>query len=189
MSRRYVNQLGPQDAIDQIFLASEKQLRPNRNGNLYLQVELSDRSGTIGARMWNATEEVYRGFDNGDYVHVEGSTQLFQGNVQMIVTRLGRVDPSEVNEDDFQPLAAVEVDQLVARLGEMLRDDGRLRAAQPGRVLPAGRSVHGQVHPGSGGREEPPCLSRRPVGAHGQPDGVGRCASRRAIRNSTATCC
>ncbi|MCX7428935.1 MAG: OB-fold nucleic acid binding domain-containing protein [Planctomycetia bacterium] len=129
MSRRYVNQLGPQDTIDQVFLASEKQLRPNRNGNLYLQVELSDRSGTIGARMWNATEDVYRGFDNGDYVHIEGSTQLFQGNVQMIITRLGKVDPSEVNEDDFQPLAAVEVDRLVARLGEMLRtmDDLALR--------------------------------------------------------------
>ena len=57
MSRRYVSQLAHQEAIDQIFLASDKQLRPNRNGNLYLQIELSDRSGAIGARMWNASEQ------------------------------------------------------------------------------------------------------------------------------------
>ena len=29
--------------------------------------------------MWNATEAIYRSFENGDYVRVEGTTQLFQG--------------------------------------------------------------------------------------------------------------
>jgi 3'-5' exoribonuclease len=121
MSRVYVNQLGPQDNIDQVFVAAEKQLRPNRNGNLYLQLELSDRTGKIGGRMWNASEAVYKAFENGDYVRVEGTTQLFQGAVQLIVTRLSKVPRSEVNPDDFSPLRAVEVDKLVLRLGEILR--------------------------------------------------------------------
>ena len=55
MPRRYVSQLGHQESVNQVFMVAEKQLRPNRNGNLYLQMELSDRSGTIGARMWNAS--------------------------------------------------------------------------------------------------------------------------------------
>jgi 3'-5' exoribonuclease len=119
--RRYVNELGHQEAVDQVFVAADKQLRPNRNGNLYLQMELSDRSGKIGARMWNATEAVYRSFENGDYVRVEGTTQLFQGAVQLIATRLSKVDPSEINADDFTPLRALEVDKLVMRLSEILR--------------------------------------------------------------------
>ena len=86
MPRRFVNQFGHQETVDQVFLASEKQLRPNRNGNLYLQVDLSDRSGSISARMWNASESDYRNFENGDYVRVEGSTQLFQGSIQLIAT-------------------------------------------------------------------------------------------------------
>ena len=121
MRRRYVNQLGEQETVDEVFRAAEKQLRPNRNGNLYLQVELSDRTGAIGARMWNATESLYRSFDNGDYVRVAGTTQLFQGSLQLIATRLIKLEPSEVNEDDFMPLAAVEVDKLVVRLSEILR--------------------------------------------------------------------
>jgi 3'-5' exoribonuclease len=121
MPRRYVNQFGHQEAVDEVFLASDKQLRPNRNGNLYLQVDLSDRTGAIGARMWNASEGVYRSFNNGDYVRVEGTTQLFQGALQLIATRLAKVDPAEVNEDDFTPLPGVEVDKLVLRLGEILR--------------------------------------------------------------------
>jgi 3'-5' exoribonuclease len=121
MRRRYVKQLGPQETVDDVFRTSDKQLRPNRSGNLYLQVELSDRSGSIGARLWNATESLYRSFDNGDYVHVEGTTQVFQGALQLIVTRLTKVEPSEINEDEFTPLAALEVDKLVVRLGEILR--------------------------------------------------------------------
>jgi 3'-5' exoribonuclease len=121
MSRRYVNQLIPQEAVDEVFRVSEKQLRPNRNGNLYLQMELSDRSGRIGARMWNASEGVYKAFDNGDYLRVEGTTQLFQGTVQLIATRLTKVAPGEVDADDFAPLATVEVDKLVRRLAEILR--------------------------------------------------------------------
>jgi 3'-5' exoribonuclease len=121
MRRRFVNELHEQEAVSQVFRAAEKQLRPNRNGNLYLQMELSDSSGAIGARMWNASESLYRSFDNGDFVLVDGTTQLFQGAKQLIVTRLSKVEPSEVNEDDFTPVASVDVDKLVVRMGEILR--------------------------------------------------------------------
>lgn len=121
MRRRYVNELHEQEMVNQVFRAAEKQLRPNRNGNLYLQMELSDRSGRISARMWNAGENLYRSFENGDYVMIEGTTQLFQGAKQLIISRLMKVEPSEVNEDDFTPVAAVDVDKLVLRMGEIFR--------------------------------------------------------------------
>lgn len=121
MSRRFVSQLGHQEPVNEIFRATEKQLRPNRNGNLYLQVELSDRTGAINARMWNATDVAYRAFENGDYVRVEGTTQLFQGAMQLIATRITRVEANVVQEDEFSPLPAVAVDQLAVRLADILR--------------------------------------------------------------------
>jgi 3'-5' exoribonuclease len=121
MSRRYVKELGHKDTVDEVFIVSDKQLRPNRAGNLYLQVSLSDRTGSICARLWNANEAVYKSFNNGDYVRVEGTAQLFQGAMQVIVARLAKVDPHEVNEDDFTPVSNVEVDKLMQRAGEMLR--------------------------------------------------------------------
>jgi 3'-5' exoribonuclease len=121
MPRRFVSQLTEQETVNEIFRVSDKQLRPNRNGDLYLQVDLSDRTGTVGARMWNATESVYHSFDNGDYVQVAGKTQLFQGAMQMILNRVTRLAPSEINEDDFTPVTTVAVDKLQARLAELLR--------------------------------------------------------------------
>jgi 3'-5' exoribonuclease len=121
MTRRYVNQLQQQESIDQVFVAGEKQLRPNRNGNLYLQVELSDRGGAITARQWNADEELYRSFQPGDYLRVAGTVQLYQGALQIIAKRIERVEPEGVDRADFEPQPAVNVEQLARRLKEMLR--------------------------------------------------------------------
>lgn len=118
--RRFVSQFSHNEQISQVFLASDKQLRPNRNGNLYLQVELSDRSGSVNTRMWNANDNDYKAFDNGDYVHVEGATQLFQGNMQLIANRIRKARPDEVDEADFTTLQSEEVDKMRERLTEIL---------------------------------------------------------------------
>jgi 3'-5' exoribonuclease len=129
MPRQYVSQLSHQESVDEVFVANDKQLRPNRNGNLYLQVELSDRTGSIGARLWNASEALYKSFDNGDYIRVEGTAQLYQGAMQIIAAKLRKVPATEVDEAEFAPLPAVAVDKLVLRMSEILRgmDDPQLQ--------------------------------------------------------------
>lgn len=120
-TRRFVSQLGHNEQLNQVFLASDKQLRPNRNGNLYLQLQLSDRSGAIAARLWNASENDYRAFENGDYVVVDGNTQLFQGNMQFIASTIRRARADEVDESDFLVLRAGEIDRMATRLADILR--------------------------------------------------------------------
>ena len=120
MPRRFINQLADQEAVDQIFLASEKQLRPNRNGNLYLQVQLSDRSGSISARLWNATEEHLRLFENGDYIRVVGATQVYQGGLQIIATKVVKASGEEIDPSVFRRLSNDDVNTLFSKLKEML---------------------------------------------------------------------
>ena len=129
MARRFISELGHQEPVDQVFLASQKQLRPNRNGNLYLQVELSDRSGSISARMWNADDADYRGFEDGDFVRVEGATQLYQGALQLIATNVCKARPEEVEFDDFACLTPADIDRMAIRVAELLREikDAELR--------------------------------------------------------------
>lgn len=130
MTRHFINEFQEQDTINQTFRASNKQLRPNRNGDLYLQVDLSDKTGTVTARMWNATEHIYNQFENGDYVQVEGKTQVFQGAMQIIAKKLFRVEPDSVDEEDFIPVDGLQVEEYVRKLTDMLRrlDDPALGA-------------------------------------------------------------
>jgi len=121
MSRQYVNQLQDQQEVDEVYLASGKQLRPNRAGTLYLQVELTDRTGTLTARLWNAGEAVYKSFGNGEYINVRGTAQLFQGAMQIIAKKITPVDGSSVDPDDFAQVVSGDIDRLVSRIREIVR--------------------------------------------------------------------
>lgn len=122
MSRRYVDQLRDGDNLDDIYLVTDKQLRANRNGNLYLLLELRDRTGGISARLWNAGDHTARGFDPGDFLHVTGKVQLFQGSLQVILNAIERVEAQKVELTDFLPHTEQSVPKLMERLrGYLLR--------------------------------------------------------------------
>lgn len=122
MTRRTVQQLIDGDALDDVFLVGEKQLRANRNGVYYLQIDLRDRTGTISARMWNATEVQFRSFEEGDLLRVKGKVQLYQGALQVIFTAFERVDAGQLNINDFVPQTEQDVSRLFDRLrGPLLK--------------------------------------------------------------------
>ncbi len=120
MSRRLISELPPQTKIDQVFLATHKQLRPNRSGQLYMQVELSDKSGIISGRLWNASDADYASFTDGDYVRVEGHSQLFSGAMQIIIAAIERADPGLVDEREFRVLSGTDIERLLAELRGLL---------------------------------------------------------------------
>src|SRR5690242_4730097 len=120
MGRRFVQDLADGEAIDEVYLVTEKQLRANKNGNLYIQLELRDRTGTIGARMWNAGEGLFRTFDEGDFLHIKGKVQLFQGSLQMILNQLDRIAMEKVELPDFLPQTEQDVSKLLERLRSLM---------------------------------------------------------------------
>ncbi|MFZ4638593.1 MAG: 3'-5' exoribonuclease YhaM family protein [Pirellulales bacterium] len=120
MSRRLITELPPQCQIDQTFLATHKQLRPNRNGQLYIQVELADKSGMITGRLWNASDDDFGGFEDGDYVRVEGHTQLYSGSLQLIIASIERADPRTIDESEFLVLSKHDLVRLEAELNAIL---------------------------------------------------------------------
>jgi len=124
MARQYVAKLADGDAVEEVYLVSDKQLRANRNGNLYIQVDLRDRTGVINARLWNAGEPLFRSFDPGDFVRARGKVQLFQGALQIILSHLERVEPDQVELTDFLPHSEQDIGTLWQRLKDALRKLG-----------------------------------------------------------------
>ncbi|MBA60923.1 MAG: CMP-binding protein [Planctomycetaceae bacterium] len=120
MSRKYINQFGEGETINQVFIANGKQLRPNRQGNLYLQLSLSDKSGSVNAMQWNANQSVYDSFENGDYVLIKGTTQLFNGNLQIIIQQLKKTDDTQIDESEFHTLTNEDVGQLIVQLRQFV---------------------------------------------------------------------
>src|SRR4029450_2261819 len=115
--RRPINQLSDREQIDQVFLLADKQLRANRNGNLYLQLRLTDKSGALTGMLWNADERLFDSVASGNYLRVQGTTQLYNGQLQMIVTRIEPADPRHVGEAEFVTAPSEEIDKMGRRGG------------------------------------------------------------------------
>jgi 3'-5' exoribonuclease len=130
MSRQLVETLKDGDNVDEVFLVVDKQLRANRNGNFYIQLDLGDRSGHITGRMWNAGEPLFRSFEVGDFLLVKGKIQLFQGSLQLIVNGFDKHDSSRVELVDFLPHTKQDVSKLLERLKAIVRkvNDPHLRS-------------------------------------------------------------
>lgn len=120
MSRRYIRQLVDGDSLDDVFLVGDKQLRTNRQGNPYLQIEIRDRSGQLVARLWNATEHLARQFDTGDFVHARGKVQLYQGGLQVILSQISPVLGEKFDMADFLPHTEQEIAKLQEKLKTLL---------------------------------------------------------------------
>lgn len=129
-TRRFIQSLGDGDNVDEVYLVVEKQLRANRNGNLFLQLELRDRTGSISARLWNAGEPLFRSFDGGDFLLIKGKVQLFQGSLQIILNGFDRVPSQKISLADFLPHTDKDVSKLLERLKALLRkqSNSHLRA-------------------------------------------------------------
>ena len=161
MSRRFLNQLSDGDPVDDIFLLTDKQLRANRNANLYLLANLRDATGVISGLMWNVTEDSAAHINPGDFVRIRGKVQLYQGTLQVIVTHINPVPPEGLDPADFHPSTGVEVERLLGQLKEILLsiDDPPLKSLmecflidedlmQKFSQCPAGVKAHHAYHGG-----------------------------------------
>jgi 3'-5' exoribonuclease len=130
MTRRFLNELCDGDNVDEIYLLTDKQLRANRNANLYLLASLRDRTGVVNGLMWNVTEESVSEINAGDFVRIKGKVQLFQGALQMILTNIHAVSSADLDPEDFHPDVGKDVEKLISRMREILLaiDDSSLRS-------------------------------------------------------------
>ena len=120
MPKIYVSDIQPQMQIDSSFRIADLQLRANRQGNLYLLMQLQDRTGVISGMRWNADEKLAERFVKGSYVQIQGASQLHNGILQLIVNQIALVDEKSLDPVDFDSGTRVDVVQLWGKLGELI---------------------------------------------------------------------
>lgn len=174
MTRQFINTIQPQTSIDEVFRVSDKQHRANRQGNMYLLLQLSDRTGTISGMRWNADSRIYESFQKGDFLRIQGAAQLHNGQLQLIVNQFQWVDPQALDPKDFDQLDRVHVDQLWAELAEII-ETIKSEPLKVDRSSVLSRSGHRTTFQDrSGWRQSPSCSSRWFVGTCSRTDATGK---------------
>ncbi len=120
--RRYVKDLQPGEMFeDIIFLVNSKDLRTTSNGSLYVHCVLSDKTGQLLGRIWQATDAIYEQIPEGGFLRFRGRVENYKGALQFIIDAIRPCDPKLIDLGEFMPQTAEDIDQMFDRVKEILR--------------------------------------------------------------------
>jgi 3'-5' exoribonuclease len=138
-----------------LALVREKELKPKRNGGVYLHLVLADRTGEVDAKIWDTPEATSSLFDRDDIVKVRGTIELYNDRPQLIVQRVRRCEDGEFQEADFCPTSVHDPEEMFAELRGFVESvaDANLRVllvsiledadvAGPLKIAPAAMRLH-----------------------------------------------
>jgi len=120
MAHLYIKDIQPGMQINDIYLVAQPILRNTARGDLYIAMFLSDKTGKMNSRMWQATEQIYQQIPAEGYLQIRGKSELYQGAMQIIVNELQVVDPSKVNPAEYMPRTEKDVVAMYKELLEIL---------------------------------------------------------------------
>ena len=112
MAHKFIEEINPGQTVNDIYLAREPILRSTTRGDLYIAMYLCDRTGQLNGRMWQATEAVYNSLPKPGFVHIQGRSELYQNNMQIIINNVTVVDSDKVNLEDFLARTDKDISQM-----------------------------------------------------------------------------
>jgi 3'-5' exoribonuclease len=140
------------------FLCTQKDVRAGRNGDLFISLLLQDKTGFIKGRVFNEAARLRDEFDAGEFVKVQGRTDLFNGRIQLLVEKIRRINPEQdalngFREEDCVLCSARPVDEMWSELQDLVQHvrDPFVREllqrittehAEKLRIWPAAQTVH-----------------------------------------------
>ncbi len=116
----FISELTPNQEIASLFVATEKQLRTARNGTVYLDVKLLDKTGDISGKMWEKAAEAAACFQSGGIVYLRARTELYKDRMQLSISEIMPVPVGAYDPADFLPVCPFDRDELFEKLGKLL---------------------------------------------------------------------
>ena len=120
--RTLISDMQANQLVQGLFAVQNCQLGMTRNGKPFLKCLLCDKSGRAPGRMWNATEQLVKSLPTDGFVYVEGQTQPYQGEMQIIIQTIAAADkPSPAELVDLVPVTPFDIDDMFAELTKHAR--------------------------------------------------------------------
>ncbi len=118
---KYIGTFREGDKINEIYLCKYKQSATAKNGKMYENVILQDKTGTIDAKIWDPNSSGIEDFEVMDYVFITGDVNCFQGTLQMNIKRARRAQESEYVAADYLPVSEKNIDAMFEELMDCMK--------------------------------------------------------------------
>jgi 3'-5' exoribonuclease len=120
MAHIFINQIEPGRQINDIYLVSQPILRSTTRGDLYIAMFVSDKTGKLNCRVWQATEELFNSLPREGFVQIKGRSELYQNALQIVADQLMPVAAGKVNIDDYLPRTEKDIPQMFSEVTQLL---------------------------------------------------------------------
>lgn len=154
MKTQFVADLTPGTRLEITFLVQTIERKIASNGNAYLDLDLRDSSGVIGAKLWDC-DRFNLDVSADDVVKVAGQVEEYRGTRQIRVRDISRCAPEDLDLRDYLPSAARDPGEIYTALLDRLRrmPEGPIRSlllailedpgiAEKYKLAPAATSFH-----------------------------------------------
>lgn len=116
MKKIFIKDIKAGDAVDDIFVLSDKHIAHKRDGNSYLNITLSDKTGNIKGVVWDNVDEMSAQVQSGDFVQCKGNISEYRGTLQFVVSKMAARVIDAVDPSDFIPTTRRDIDKMYERL-------------------------------------------------------------------------
>ena len=93
--------------IQGFYICTEKSLRYTRNGDLYIDIEIRDRTGHISAKIWDKVDQLNTQFEAGDAVAISGEINMFLDQLQLVIKKIKKATKKNYGRYGFDPAKLV----------------------------------------------------------------------------------
>lgn len=119
-ARRYISDFKPSERVSGAFSIINAQIGRTRQDKPYLRCLVGDKTGELPARMWSIDEATYRRLPTDGFVWIEGETQPYQGELQLIVHQIDPLDPTPEQLRELLPCSERDPEEMFAEVVELL---------------------------------------------------------------------
>ncbi len=116
MKKKFITDIRAGDWVDDIFVLSEKILSQKKDGNNFLNITLSDKTGTIKGVVWDNVDQIAAGITSGDFAHVNGSVSEYRGTLQVVIKIMEPFPSDRIDPSDFLPQTSRDIEGMFERL-------------------------------------------------------------------------
>ena len=112
-----MNVFNPTGSNDGFWLIKTAEKKVNVKGAAYLDLMLCDKKGEISGKLWDYSELTHGVYEAGDLVKIRGSVTQFNGNDQLRIDRIRKVNASDgVDVSDFVPTAEYPGEMMLGQI-------------------------------------------------------------------------
>ena len=120
-TKAQIAEMVPSQRIEGVFAIANAQLGKTRQDKPYLRCLLSDKTGEAPARKWSISEEEYADLPTDGFVWVEGETQAYQGQLQIIVHNMHVHEPTIEQMKELLPVTSRDIEEMWTECVSLLR--------------------------------------------------------------------